>query len=269
MLFRSKAGAFDEIFVNRKVLYENIANIIQNSKTIYENKINNQTSLFSDDGQKVSYLISNNNTSLCATSEILSNEFTSVGFYLSDHPLRAYEDILEQHKVKTFKEFESTDDNQCLLAGTIMSIKEKKTSKGNLFAIVKFSDLSKTFELFLFSEILEKNKDKLKVGNSFLLTILRDKQNQDNRFRRISVRKVEKISDISKITYSNVHIEIDKPDSLEKLYQSLKEKGDSIIKISIYDTGKNYLFELKDKRKFNYETFKNLNKEHFIKKISI
>ena len=35
----------------------NIANIIQNSKTIYENKINNQTSLFSDDGQKVSYLI--------------------------------------------------------------------------------------------------------------------------------------------------------------------------------------------------------------------
>jgi len=264
-----KAGAFDEIFINRKVLYENIPNIIQNSKTIYENKINNQTSLFSDDGQKISYLISNNNTSSWPTSEILSNEFTSVGFYLSNHPLRAYEDILDQHKVKTFKEFESTDDKQCLLAGTIMSIKEKKTSKGNLFAIVKFSDLSKTFELFLFSEILEKNKDKLKVGNSFLLTILRDKQNQDNRFRRISVRKVEKISDISKITYSNVHIEIDKPNNLEKLYQSLKEKGDSIIKISIYDTGKNYLFELKDKRKFNYETFKNLNKEHFIKKISI
>jgi DNA polymerase-3 subunit alpha len=150
-----------------------------------------------------------------------------------------------------------------------MSIKEKKTSKGNLFAIVKFSDLSKTYELFLFSEILEKNKDELKVGNSFLLTILRDKQNKDNRFRRISVRKVEKISDVSKITYSNVHIEIDKSDNLEKLYQSLKEKGDSVIKISIYDTGKNYLFELKDKRKFNYETFKNLNKEHFIKKISI
>ena len=112
------------------------------------------------------------------------------------------------------------------VAGTIMSIKEKKTSKGNLFAIVKFSDLSKSFELFLFSEILEKNRDKLKVeGNSFLLTILKDKQNRDNRFRRISVRKiVEKISDISKKTYNDVHIEINKPDSLEKLYQSIERK---------------------------------------------
>ena len=34
-----------------------------------------------------------------------------------------------------------------------MSIKEKKTLKGNSFAIVKFSDLSKVFELFLFLEI--------------------------------------------------------------------------------------------------------------------
>jgi len=117
--------------------------------------------------------------------------------------------------------------------------------------------------------MLEKNKDILKVGNSFLITVLKDKENPDNRFRRISVRKVEKLSDVSKIAYTNVHIEIDKSDNLDKLYQSLKEKGDSTIKISIYETGKNYLFELKDKRKFNYETFKNLNKEHFIKKISI
>ena len=40
-----KAGAFDSIFKNRKVLYDNIPNIIQNSKTIYENKIQNQSSL--------------------------------------------------------------------------------------------------------------------------------------------------------------------------------------------------------------------------------
>jgi hypothetical protein len=32
---------------------------------------------------------------------------------------------------------------------------------------------------------------------------------------------------------------------------------------------KNYLFELKDKRKFDYETLKDLNKEQFIKKIRV
>jgi len=36
-----------------------------------------------------------------------------------------------------------------------MSVKEKKTIKGTSFVIIKFSDLSKVFELFIFSEILE------------------------------------------------------------------------------------------------------------------
>ena len=57
-----KAGAFDSIFTNRKILYDNIPNIIQNSKTIHENKALNQSSLFSDDNQKVSYLMKDNNS---------------------------------------------------------------------------------------------------------------------------------------------------------------------------------------------------------------
>ena len=56
-----KAGAFDTIFSNRKVLYNNIPNIIQNSKTVYENKLQNQTSLFSDENQKISYLLQDKN----------------------------------------------------------------------------------------------------------------------------------------------------------------------------------------------------------------
>ena len=40
-------------------------------------------------------------------------------------------------------------------------------------------------------------------------------------------------------------------------------------KISVKKEDKDYLFELKDKRKFDYETLKYLNKEHYIKKINI
>ena len=43
-----------------------------------------------------------------------------------------------------------------------MSIQEKKSSKGTPFAIIKFSDNSSEFELFLFSEMLINNRDKLK-----------------------------------------------------------------------------------------------------------
>ena len=171
--------------------------------------------------------------------------------------------------VKSFKLFEDGIENEAFIAGTVMSIKEKKTSKGNPFAIVKFSDLSKVFELFLFSEILEKNRSKLKEGKSFLVTVIKDKENQDNRFRRINVRKIVSLEEITKLNYNNVQIEIDKIDNLNKLYESIKEKGSSKINIIINDKDKNYLFELKDKRKFDYEMFKNLNKEQFIKKISV
>ena len=150
-----------------------------------------------------------------------------------------------------------------------MSIKEKKTTKGTPFAIIKFSDLSKAFEIFLFSEILEKNRDNLEEGKSFILTVIKDKENQDNRFRRVNVRKIISLNEITKLNYSNVYIEIDKPDNLKKLYENIKEKGNSKIKIVISEKDKNYLFELREKRKFDYETLKYLNKEHYIRKIRV
>ena len=141
--------------------------------------------------------------------------------------------------------------------------------KGTSFAIIKFSDQSKVFELFLFSEILEMNRKKLVEGKSFLLTIIKDKEKQENRFRRINVRKIVGLEEITRLNYNNVHIEIDTSDSLKKLYESIKEKGNSKIKISITEEDKKYLFELRDKRKFDYETLKNLNQEPYIKKISV
>ena len=117
-----KAGAFDSIFINRKALYDNIPNIIQNSKNIYENKVQNQSSLFLEDNQKVSYLMQNKNSPNWANNEILSKEFESVGFYLSNHPLEDFKDALEQYKTKSFKDFENSNDIESSVAGTIMSI---------------------------------------------------------------------------------------------------------------------------------------------------
>ncbi len=263
-----KAGAFDSIFKNRKVLYDNIPNIIQNSKNIYENKVQNQSSLFLEDNQKVSYLMQNKNSTNWTNNEILSKEFESVGFYLSNHPLEDFKDALEQYKTKLFKDFENGNDIESSVAGTIMSIKEKKTAKGTPYAIIKFSDQSKVFELFLFSEILETNRKNLVEGKSFVLTVIKDKDNQENRFRRINVRKIMSLDKIVKLNYSSVQIEINDENHLKNLYAAIKEKGDSKIKIFINKEKKNYLFELNEKRKFDYETLKLLNKEHYIKKIS-
>ena len=88
-------------------------------------------------------------------------------------------------------------------------------------------------------------------------------------YKEILSDKFSNLDEIAKKTYTDVKIEIHNEEDLNKLCEVIKEKGDSKIKISIENKNKNYLFELKDKRKFDYETLKQLNKEHYIKKINL
>ena len=60
--------------------------------------------------------------------ELLAEEFKSLGFYISDHPLSEYEEIFSQLKVISYNEFYN-NDNKSLVAGTIMSIQEKKAQR--------------------------------------------------------------------------------------------------------------------------------------------
>ena len=78
-----------------------------------------------------------------------------------------------------------------------------------------------------------------------------------------------KLDEIINQNYSDVHIELKNADSLKKLYENIRKEGASKIKITINNGDKNYLFELKEKRKFDYEMLKTLNKEDYIKKISV
>ena len=61
--------------------------------------------------------------------ELLSEEFKSLGFYLSDHPLTEYSEIFDQLNIISYQEFLNNNKNEALVAGTIMSIQEKKVLK--------------------------------------------------------------------------------------------------------------------------------------------
>ena len=88
-------------------------------------------------------------------------------------------------------------------------------------------------------------------------------------FVGIAGQHIKSLQHRGQIVRDNVEIEIDNMNDLQKLYRVIEEKGGSKIKISINQKDKNYFFELKNKRKFDYETLKHLNKERYIKKINI
>ena len=76
------------------------------------------------------------------------------------------------------------------IAATLLKITERKTAKGNSYGVIKFTDLTSVFELFIFSDILESNREILIEGNSLIITLIKNFSNDENRFKRINVQKL-------------------------------------------------------------------------------
>ena len=154
------------------------------------------------------------------------------------------------------------------VAATLLKIQEKKTQKGNSYAVVKFSDLGGIFELFIFSDILELNRNILTEGNSILITVLKDRNSGDNRFKRFNVRKIVSLKDFFKQSIKNIVFEISDSKSLKKLSNLIDKKGETNVKIKILDNNEDLTFKLLNKRNIDRDTLKILKKEPYLKRIS-
>ncbi len=263
-----KAGAFDDIEINRKKIFSSIPQIIQTIKNINEDKTSNQSNLFDTFSDSEKNIFNFKTEKPWTKKELLSEEFSSLGFYISDHPLNEYKELFSQLQIKSYKEFTSKAIKEVLVAGTIMSIQEKKSSKGTPFAIVKFSDNSSEFELFLFSELLTANRDKLKESASFILTLQKDRPLGENTQQRINVKKILDLSEMIRKPYENVSIELSRDYDIDELKEVLRETGSTKINFIVKDNNKSFAFELEKTRKFDLNTFNNVKNKQYVKKIS-
>ena len=117
--------------------------------------------------------------------------------------------------------------------------------------------------------ILEQNRDIIKEGKSVLITVLKDLTNRDNRFRRISVKKLVSLSDISNHSIPKIIFEIENMENLKVFSHLISEKGNTNVKIVVLNKPKNLTFELTEKRKINPKILKSLKKEGYLKRINL
>ena len=248
-----KAGAFDNIIENRQSLFNSIPNFITISKNIYENKSINQINLFDQNFEEKNDIISKIED--WKFEERLSKEFESVGFFISDHPLNQFKEIYNDYKIFDYQIFNQNNDlKEVNIAATLLKIQERKTSKGNPYAILKLTDLKSVFELFIFSEILEANREILKEGNSLILTLNKSISNEENRFKRINILKIALLKDLLKKPFSQVTFNLKSLKELDQISEFLTKKGETSIKIKIEDKKYEYDFELEKKRNIDRKT---------------
>ena len=263
-----KAGVFDEIDINRKKLLDAIPKIILTIKSKHDEKISNQSNLFDTENNKENENFEFETTQKWTSKELLAEEFKSLGFYISDHPLNEYKEFFSQLKIESYKNFINGDKSESLVAGTIMSIQEKKSAKGTSFGIIKFSDNNSEFEIFLFSDLLTLNRDKLKESNSFVLTLQKEKANVENTKRRVNIRKLVDLSELVNKTYESVSIELSDKKKLKELNELLNKTGETKVSVVLKDDSKNYKFELEHTRKFDFNIFSLIKNKEYVKKIS-
>jgi DNA polymerase-3 subunit alpha len=165
------AGAFDtlmpeetNVFQWRASLFSDLDAALSHGQKSWQNKIRGQNDLFgaseaSTDDTKVQF----KNVPPWSSAELSKQEKAAVGFYLSNHPLDAYKQILTALKIVNVAEIEVIKPgDKIVLAGIVSGMQVRHSKKGNRFCIFRFEDQSVGVKCLAWAEAFAKNSQIIK-----------------------------------------------------------------------------------------------------------
>ena len=252
-----KAGAFDSFSGNRRSLFESIPNLIMKSKNLFESKSLNQINLFDEN-------IEQNNDELIIKKndfnfdERLAKEFETLGFFISDHPLNQFKESFSQYNAINFNDFNLDESlREGVVAATVLKLQEKKNQKGQPYAIIKFTDLSGVFELFVFSDIFNQKREILKEGNSVFMGLIKN-TSPDGSNSRINVRSITKINDLMNVPIKSIEIHSMNIKNLDQVKKLISSPGETNVILKILENNIAHEFKLIEKRKIDQKIISQL-----------
>ena len=130
------------------------------------------------------------------------------------------------------------------------------------------SDHEGKFELFIFSENLVLNREKLNESESYVITLQKDKYTEQNIPRRVNVKKILLLKEMVNKPYKNISIELNENYDLKDLKEFLKEKGETKVSLILPDKDKKIVYDLKSSRKVSLSHFNYLKSRNYVKKIT-
>jgi len=201
------SGAFDCLEPNRRALFEAIEHISYIASKKANAAKSAQRSLFggATDGS-ITFKLPDVPKWDGLTS--LQKEFDSLGFYLSDHPLNAYKQQIEQLQLTPSSMFTAVSVGNIRVAGVLLSTTVRTGKKGQKYAFLSLSDQEGTYEVTLFSEIYSQSIELLKAGNLLAIEVAIKK---DNEQLRLTANKIYNLNDMQPFTSISLKVASDKP----------------------------------------------------------
>ena len=222
-----RAGAFDGLHDNRAELFESLETVVRHVSAAASERGSSQVNLFAVDGGREPARLRLKDRPEWPPMERLKEEFDALGFYLSAHPLDAYEESLGRLKVvpsdRALAETRAKGGTARLALAGIVVGKQIRTSKsGNRFAFVQLTDRSGVFEITLFSEVLAVSRELLDSGEPLLVKA--DARIEDDAMRLLASR-IEPLDKAVEQTAAGLEIHVRDTRALEPLQSLIAKEG--------------------------------------------
>lgn len=220
-----RAGAFDALLSDRAQVFASVEMLLRQAQQAEQERDSGQVNLFGSATESVAATPLLPIVSRWTTMEQLKQEFDAVGFYLSGHPLDAWTKTLDKVGVRDSAAYVAslrTSESAAKLAGTVMGKRELRTRKGKPLAFVQLSDSSGAYEVTMFAETLERSRELLVVGQSLVLNVV---GNLDNEQPRLTVQGIQQLETMAANITDGVRIFMDDDKPIEQLASVLKEGG--------------------------------------------
>ncbi len=224
------AGAFDSMLLPndssslhlwRARLFAGINAALSNGQKIWNDKLKGQTGLFGGDADGQTVLeVELPDAKPWTPAELANLEKSAIGFFLSNHPMDDYKNILSELKIINVADYEEIKSGERLtLAGIANNLQVKYSKKGNRFCIFKLEDQSSGVKCLAWAEAYGKYSDILKDGE--LLIVDCRVESAEGQEITVILEEVRKLADAIPLRARSILIDVHKRDFNEKYLEDL------------------------------------------------
>jgi DNA polymerase-3 subunit alpha len=159
-------------------------------------------------------------------------EAEAIGFHISAHPLDMYAVSLKRLGVITSSAIErfAQAGARVKLAGTVAAKKERITRTGSRMMWLTLSDMTGSFEVTLFSEVLGRCRELLSEGAALLVTA---DVKMDNESLRITAQDITNLDQAAMNAGAGLRVWLDRTEALPHIRALLEREGKGRGKVTL------------------------------------
>ena len=183
-----QAGACDSLEGHRAQLVEVLDTVIEGAQTRQSDREKGQTSLFGLDGNGAGTALDIHKPVMpfiapWPASQELGMEKELLGFYVTGHPLKAYEEDLRAFTTAEMRRLDQVNGRQdnVVVGGIVTEIKPIVDRNGKTMAFVTLEDFSGSGEVLVFSEPYSMHRELVTIDSLILVHGHLSKKEEDNK----------------------------------------------------------------------------------------